>query len=389
VRLSDHCSILWKAFRRLCIRCDQLAIFGEALRELTERATYLYEEAGRYWFSTQPTLNRLAEDRAKALADHEVDAAIAQVLREDGVHKGGFHRVHAVSDDPNTIDEASALSLVILGPSTPHSGKGAPKSPATDAATDTLMRCRASQRRFRNTMIFVAADEASLGTAREVMRKALAWGSIADDGRLQRQLTQAQAVDARDKAKTNKDAALKAVRTAWSHILYPVKSETAGKPFDLEHDPITARDRAAVPVVVYDKSKADGVALEKLGTERLWLALEPIWSSERPHLGVLEVAEWFASYVYLPKLRDGVVLQAAIRESVAKFDPAFGYADSFDEAAGRYRNLVWAKNPPDVMATDGDACARGRSARSTQSREATRARARETAGRRQRKSARS
>jgi hypothetical protein len=27
-------------------------------------------------------------------------------------------------------------------------------------------------------------------------------------------------------------------------------------------------------------------------------------------------------------------------------DPSFGYADRFDEAAGDYRNLVWAKNPP-------------------------------------------
>jgi hypothetical protein len=328
---------------------DQLAIFGEALRELTERATYLYEEAGRYWFSTQPTLNRHADDLAKALANHEVDAAIAQVLRDDAIHMGGFHRVHAVPDDPITIDESNALSLVILGPATSHVGKGALKSPATDAATETLMRCRASQRRLRNTLIFVAADEASLGTAREVMRKALAWGSIVDDGRLQQQLTQAQSADARDKAKTNKDAALKAVRTAWSHILCPVKSETAGKPFDLEHDPISARDRAAVPVVVYDKAKADGIALEKLGTERLWLALKPIWPDDRPHLAVTEVAEWFASYVYLPKVRDGVVLQGAIRDAVAKLDPTFGYADSFDEAAGRYRNLTWAKNPPDIM----------------------------------------
>jgi hypothetical protein len=56
-----------------------------------------------------------------------------------------------------------------------------------------------------------------------------------------------------------------------------MKSDTAGKPFDLEHDPITARDRAVVPVVVYDKAKAAGIALEKLGTERLWLALKPIW----------------------------------------------------------------------------------------------------------------
>ena len=211
------------------------------------------------------------------------------------------------------------------------------------------MRCRASQRRFRNTLIFVAADEASLGTAREVMRKAIAWDEIANDKRLGSQLTTAQLADAGEKAKTNRDAALKAVRTAWSHILYPVKSETAGKPFDLEHDPITARDRAAVPVVVYDKAKADGIALEKLGTERLWLALKPIWPDDRPHLLVSEVAEWFASYVYLPKLRDGVVLQAAIRDAVAKLDPTFGYADSFDEATGRYRNLIWAKNPPEIM----------------------------------------
>jgi hypothetical protein len=31
---------------------DQLAIFGEALHELAERSAFLYEEAGRFWFST-------------------------------------------------------------------------------------------------------------------------------------------------------------------------------------------------------------------------------------------------------------------------------------------------------------------------------------------------
>jgi len=102
---------------------DQLAIFGEALRELSERATFLYEEAGRYWFSTQQTLNRLAEDLAKALPAHEVDAAIVEVLREDGKAKGRFHRMFAVPDDPTAIDEAEALSLVILGPVTPHVGR--------------------------------------------------------------------------------------------------------------------------------------------------------------------------------------------------------------------------------------------------------------------------
>jgi hypothetical protein len=330
---------------------DQLAIFGEALRELGERATFLYEEAGRYWFSTQPTLNRLADDRGKAFLEqvHEVDAEIVRLLAEDAGTKSGFNRVFAAPDDPVAIDEAQALSLVVLGPGTPHSGKGPARSAASDAVGEALTRCRASQRRFRNTLIFVAADEAHLATAREVVAKAMAWDSIVKDGRLQQQMTNAQEADARDKAKTHADGARRAVRTAWSHVFYPVRSEAAGKPFDLEHMMISSRDRAAIPAVVYDKARADGIALDKLGTERLWLALKPIWPDDRPYLPIAEVVDWFASFVYLPRLRDRVVLESTIRDAVAKLDPEFGLADSYDEAAGTFRNLVLAKNLSDPL----------------------------------------
>jgi predicted AAA+ superfamily ATPase len=330
---------------------DQIAIFGETLRELTERATYLYEDAGRYWFSTQPTLNRLADDRAKAFPDHEVDGEIVKMLVDDAKTKGNFLRVFAAPDDPTSMDEVEALSLTILGPAAAHAGKGVTKSPATEAATDALTRCRASQRRFRNTLLFVAPDEGQLGTAREVIRKAMAWKSIVEDERLQKQLTQGQATDARDKAKSNRESALKAVRAAWSHIFYPVKSDVPGTPFELEQSLISSRERAAIPVTVYDKAKADGVILEKLGTERLWLALKPIWPDDRAHLPISEIADWFAAYVYLPKLRDRVVLEGSLRDAVAKLDPQFGYADSYDDATGKYRKLIWAGTPPDVPAS--------------------------------------
>lgn len=328
---------------------DQLEVFGDALRELAEQATYLYEQAGRYWFSTQPTLNRLADDRAKALPGHEVDEAIVRVLRQDASQKGGFHRVHAAPDDPITIEEANVLSLVILGPGSPHAGKGTQNSSAIDVVTDTLLRCRATQRQNRNSLIFVAADEALLVIAREVMRKAMAWEEIAGDEQLKKQLPSGQISDAREKAKNNQDAAQKAIRSAWNHILYPVKSETAGKPFDLDHDLITARNRDEVPVTVYSKKKADGFLQEKLGADRLWLALNPIWPSDRAHLGVDEVAGWFSSFVYLPKLRDSVALRGAIQEAVSRLDPEFGYADGFDESTGRYQNLTWARSPPETM----------------------------------------
>jgi hypothetical protein len=335
---------------------DQLAIFGEALRELTERAAFLYEEAGRYWFSTQPTLNRLAEDRARAFPDHEVDDAIVKMLAEDAQTRGGFSRVFPPTDDPTTIDEAPNLSLAILGPSTPHAGRGVAKSRATDTVTDVLTRCRASQRKYRNTLLFVAADEAQLVTAREAMRRSMAWATIIGDVRfMQQQLTQGQAADAQEKARNNKEGARRAVRVAWSHVLFALKTPDTepGKAFDLEHIGISAKDRNAIPAVVYDKARGDDVIKERLGSESLWLKLKDLWPADAPHLAIAEVAEWFSAHAYMPKLRDLVVLENSIREAIGKFDAPFGYAERFDAATGRYTGLIYARTAPELLTPQG------------------------------------
>jgi hypothetical protein len=231
--------------------------------------------------------------------------AICSAVRPPIKAKARFHRVFAVPDDPTAIDEAEALSLVILGPATPHVGRGAGKSVATEVVTDTLMRCRSAQRRLRNNLLFVAADETQLATAREAMRWALAWESIGGDPRqdkrvdkrLQDQMTQAQLSDARDKARNSREGAMRAVRTAWGHVLFPVESTEPGKPFDLDHLALTARERASVPAAVYEKAsaKGDGIIKEALGGETLATRLLELWPADRPHLPVAEVAEWFAT----------------------------------------------------------------------------------------------
>jgi hypothetical protein len=55
----------------------------------------------------------------------------------------------------------------------------------------------------------------------------------------------AQAADTKDKAKTSRDGAAKAVRLAWSHILFPIKTDAtaAGSAFDLDHLSLSAKDR--------------------------------------------------------------------------------------------------------------------------------------------------
>ncbi|MEP9386497.1 DUF499 domain-containing protein [Mesorhizobium sp. KR9-304] len=338
---------------------DQLAIFGEALRELHENATYLYEDAGRYWFSTQPTLNRLADERAKALPAHEVDAEIIRILGKEASQRStGFSRVHAAPDSPSGVDEAPALALVVLLPVSFHT-KGATASPALEAATDALTRCRTAQRRYRNTLIFSAADEAALTTAREVVRKSLAWSSIekeADKGDLRKQLTQGQIEDVAERARSNRESAEKAVRAAWIHILYAEKEEGAldGRPFEIAQTTLLARDRPSIAASVYEKlsSRGDSIVKDTLGPRMLSAKLQNLWPAAQPHVAIADLKEWFASYVYLPKLRDAAVLESAIAEGVSTSDPLFGYADRYEAEAGRYVNLVYGKLAPTAFSPD-------------------------------------
>jgi hypothetical protein len=71
----------------------------------------------------------------------------------------------------------------------------------------------------------------------------------------------------------------------------------------------------------------------------------PLWRDN--HVLIKELAEHFARYLYLPRLIDTGVLLDAIREGVGLLtwpNDTFAYADSFDEATGRYRGLRAGQN---------------------------------------------
>jgi predicted AAA+ superfamily ATPase len=61
---------------------EAVATFGDAIRRLTDRATYLYVDGKRYWYSTVPTVARLADDRASQLSDDDVEQEITKRLRQ-------------------------------------------------------------------------------------------------------------------------------------------------------------------------------------------------------------------------------------------------------------------------------------------------------------------
>jgi hypothetical protein len=89
------------------------------------------------------------------------------------------------------------------------------------------------------------------------------------------------------------------------------------------------------------KLRGDELLILSLAGTRLRMELDrvPLWRGD--HVAVKQLVEDFARYLYLPRLRQSDVLVNAVRDglSLLTWSDSFAFADSFDEAAGRYRGL--------------------------------------------------
>ena len=75
----------------------------------------------------------------------------------------------------------------------------------------------------------------------------------------------------------------------------------------------------------------DGTVFGEIGPANLMQSFEPIWPEDRPHLDIDEVRDWFASYVYLPRLRDEATLDGALQRLVENLADPFAHAAGFEE----------------------------------------------------------
>ena len=109
------------------------AIFGDALRRLSGAATYLYQDAARYWYSTQPTVTKLAEDRAEQLKA-DPDSMVQELdkrIRADLRRQGDFPRVHPLPQTSQDVADDLDARLVVLRIEYPYSKEA--NSPAEAA----------------------------------------------------------------------------------------------------------------------------------------------------------------------------------------------------------------------------------------------------------------
>jgi hypothetical protein len=78
----------------------------------------------------------------------------------------------------------------------------------------------------------------------------------------------------------------------------------------------------------------------------------PLWRGD--HVAIRQLVEDYTRYLYLYRLKEPAALLDAIQDGLGVLtwtQDSFAYADSFDEAAGRYRGLRCGQR---VSVSEGD-----------------------------------
>ena len=328
--------------RRIKLGCvmpgESAAIFGDALRRLSGAATYLYQDGPRYWYSTQPTVTKLAEDRAEQLKSDpdKVNRELDERLRADLRSQGDFAKIHALPQSGQDVPDDLDARLVVLGAEYPHSRD---TGSAAETAAKTILETRGNAPRlYRNTLVFVAADKTRLQDLDDAVHRYLAWQSILDE-KDELDLTPHQVRQA-ETQKASADSAVNArLPETYQWLLVP-QQPTPQAPVEWQTFRLSGQERLAVRAS--RKLKNDELLIAGLAATRLRLELDqvPLWRGD--HVEIRQLVDDFARYLYLPRLRDTAVLLDAMREGLGLLTwgkDSFAYAESYDETASRYLGL--------------------------------------------------
>lgn len=320
---------------------DVLGNIGSALDGLQEKSSHYYAEDGRYWYDTQPSLNRLAAERAAQLSIDAVHGEVAVRLRQ--TFKGSTDVIADVvhPESSSDVDEADHLRLVVVPARYTHNGKD--KDSSASKWVHDLLRQRGNAPRSNvNTIVAVAADEKQWGTLESAVRSHLAWSSIFKET-TGLDLTQSAAAQAQSMLETANRTVDDRLAHTWIWGLHAVQDDPQA-PFvvgqvraDGQEKNLTKRIGAKLASVDAAHSYVANRVV-RLDIEEF---LRARWT--RGFISFTELWSYYCRYPYLHRLRDKSVLIRALDETLldaAFIETGFALATGYDSTTGDFLGLA-------------------------------------------------
>src|SRR5439155_6794104 len=218
-----------------------------------------------------------------------------------------------------------------------HASK-AGDSAARVLAAQILDQRGAGPRRYRNALAFLAPDHARLADLEQAVRSHKAWASIEAE-REQLNLDAFQSRQAASKREESDRTVDQRMPETYCWAMIPVQPSPNG-PMDWEEIRLTGQDGLATRAS--KKLRSEEYLITEFGAVRLRKELDgiPLWRGD--HVGLRQLWEDFAQYLYLPRLRDSKVLLEAVQQGISFINweqDAFAYAEAWEEGSTRYQGL--------------------------------------------------
>lgn len=320
---------------------QQVGLFRDALRSLTDKLHYLNSANNRYWFDTRPNLRREMEERKKRFKDKEdVFPAIRKKVQESFA-SGVFGGIHVFTDSVDVPDDWQ-LRLVVLAPDAGYSKSG--PSQAIGKATEILKSRGEQPRQKQNRLVFLAADSDSVSRLKDQVRSLLAWESIVSDYKDNRiTLDNLMAKNATASFEQARDGLKRMIRETYKWLLAPVQTALPGRGLsDLqwEHFSINA-GTANLSQEIERVLKENELLITEWAPYHLANMLKNwFWKEDVKEVSALEVWQKTCCYLYLPRLRDDTVFVRALSMGLEGRD-FFAIAQGKD--GERYLGFVFGK----------------------------------------------
>ncbi|MGA2502167.1 MAG: AAA+ family ATPase, partial [Tepidisphaeraceae bacterium] len=316
---------------------ENIAVFGDALKQLGDHASHLYADGARYWYSTQPNVTTTARDRAARKTEDDVLFEVSRRLREEQSTRGGFAKIYPAPEGSGDVPDEVDCRLVLLPPDKTHS-HGEADSPAMLAAADMLGKRGSSARLYQNTLLFLAADKTRLTELKSAVALFLSWKSIYDE----REGLGLDPFNAKlaEKRQIESDRTVAArIPESYQWLLVPEQPDPL-KQVEWQALRLTGGD--ALALRASKRLERDGLMWTSLAGAVLRTSLDKLLWTDADHIGVRKLKEYFPQYVYLPRLSRADLILEGIRDGLASTvwaSDTFAYASSFDSANSRYVGL--------------------------------------------------
>ncbi|NJE65807.1 ATP-binding protein [Brevibacterium sp. LS14] len=330
---------------------DTLGNFGSAVELLAQRSTYFYEEQGHYWFDTQPSVTKTANDYAERLREdvETVWNEITRRLQGEEKARGVFDRVHIAPSSSADIPDLEDTRLVIAHPRHARRKQDGADSAAHAWVRDAIESKGASQRIHRNTLIFLLADKSELESLEAATRSYLGWKRVqATSDSLNLSAQQRKQTD--DWVVRLDQTVSDRIRDTFVWAVYPEQFDPT-KPFEVIADRVPDSGGRSLAERVGTKLGREDQLVTDFGAPILGATLHHELGALWRDAGEITVGElwgYFTRYTYLPRLVRREVLDGAIQQALTTVlvdSERFGIAAGKDTDTGRYRGLLVPPDP--------------------------------------------